>query len=109
MYKLAIQYTIVWKWFSAKIFCQAHSEQNILEWGYWHRPICDISGSKSGYWHRSVESLTEMSIDTNNGHVSLYGQVVWCMLNLTAYCYSGSAVCNGIDYGRGKRNGWKTV
>ena len=46
------------------------------------------------------------SIDTNDDHVSSYGQVVWHVLNLTAYCYSGRAV---FDYERETRNGWKTV
>ena len=50
-----------------------------------------------------------MSIDINDDHMSPYGQVVWRMLNLTAYCYSGYAVFNCTDYGRGARNGWKAV
>ena len=51
----------------------------------------------------------ETSIDTDNDHISLYSQVVWHKLNLTVYCYFGHAVFNCIDYGRGGRNGWKTV
>ena len=50
-----------------------------------------------------------MYIDTDIDHVSSYGQIVWRVLNLTAYCCSGRAVFNFIDYGRGARNGWKTV
>ena len=38
------------------------------------------------------KSVTETSIDTNNNHVSLYGQVICRLLNLTAYYYSGHAV-----------------
>ena len=53
----------------------------------------------------------ETSIDTDSDNVSLYGQVVWSVLNLTAYCYSSRtrAMFNCIDYGRGARTGWKTV
>ena len=47
------------------------------------------------------KSLTETSIDADNDHVSLYGQLVWRVLNLTAYCYSGRAVFNYTYYGRG--------
>ena len=37
----------------------------------------------------------EMSTDTDNDHVSSYGQDVWRVLNLRAYtyCYSGVALC----------------
>ena len=37
------------------------------------------------------KSVTETSIDTDNNHVRLY-QVVWCVLHLVAYYYSGRAV-----------------
>ena len=50
-----------------------------------------------------------MSIYANDDHMSLYGQIVWRMLNLTAYCYSGHVVFNCTDYERGARNGWKAV
>ena len=55
------------------------------------------------------KSVTETSINTDIDHVSLYGPIVCHVLNLTAYCCSGCAVFNCIDYGRGARNGWKTV
>ena len=42
------------------------------------------------------KSITEMSIDTDIDHVSSYGQIVWHVLNLTAYCCSGRAVFNCI-------------
>ena len=58
----------------------------------------------------SGKSIMEMSIDTDNDHVSSYGDVKsFGTLNLTAYCQSGRAVFNYIDYGKGGRNGWKIV
>ena len=53
--------------------------------------------------------VAKVTIDIDNDHVSSYGQVVWRVLNLIAYCYSGRAVFNCIDYERGARNGWKAV
>ena len=53
------------------------------------------------------KSVTATSIDIDIDHVSLYGRIVWRVLNLTAYCCSVCAVFNCIDYGRGTRNGWK--
>ena len=31
------------------------------------------------------KSIAEMSLETDNNHVTLYGQIVWRMLNLTSY------------------------
>ena len=47
----------------------------------------------------------ETSVDTNHNYMSLYGQVVWRVLNFIVYCCSGRAVFNCIDYERGARNG----
>ena len=46
--------------------------------------------------------VTEMSIDTNRDHVSLYGDIVKRVLHLTAYYYYyGRAVLiSCIEYGR---------
>ena len=54
-------------------------------------------------------TLATPLVDTDNDHVSSYDQVVRCVLDLTTHCYSGHAVFNCIDYGRGARNGWKTI
>ena len=52
--------------------------------------------------------ITETTIDTDDDHTSSYGQVVWHVLNLTGYRYSGHFVFKCIDYETGARNSWNS-
>ena len=56
----------------------------------------------------------ETSIDTDSDHVNLYGDISSRLAHAKSYylfgaCSSGHALYDCIDYGRGRRNGWKVV